>query len=266
MNSPTGQLRKKLSTIKGNIFRKQQIPVGFTNKALNFIFKKIFRYENEKNYDFNFLNEHFTNRYAISPIQKDEAIFLYGLLKVIRPKVCVEFGFNFGHSSYLILNAIEKNGKLYSFDILNDAEIIANTYFKKYKNFKFIKKSQAEFSGDLCENSSVDFVFFDASHDLEINIETFERIKNHLSDIAYIVIHDTGLWNKELLQKKHRSLLPHIHHKELSGGIAHQIDERKFVNWIVESNPEFNVLHFHTLNCIRHGITIISNQNKILKV
>ena len=260
-------MRKKLSAIKGNILVRLQLPTGNLNKALNFISRKIFRYENEKKYDFNFLNKYFTNRYAISPVQKDEAIFLFGLLKVVRPKVCVEFGFNYGHSSYLILEAIDKSSRLYSFDILDESESIANKYYsKKYTNFAFIKKSQSEFSIDLCGNSSVDFVFFDASHDLEINKKTFERIKEYFSADAFIVIHDTGLWNHELLGEKQRSLLPKIHHKILPSGIAHQVDERKFVNWITESNPEFNVLHFHTLNVVRHGMTVLSNQKKILDV
>jgi len=260
-------LRKKLSTIKGDLLVRRQLPAGNLNKAVNFISRKIFRYENEKSYDFNFLNKYFTNKYAISPVQKDEAIFLFGLLKVIRPKVSVEFGFNYGHSSYLILQAIDKSSRLYSFDILDESESIANKYFsKKFSNFRFIKKSQSEFSIDLCDNLLIDFVFLDASHDLEINKETFERIKKYFSPNAFIVIHDTGLWNRDLLGDKHRSLLPKIHHKTLPNGIAHQIDERKFVNWITENNPEFSVLHFHTLHAVRHGMTVLSNQKKILDV
>lgn len=260
-------VRKKLSALKGNVFVRRQLPAGNINKGLNFLFRKIFRYEYERNYDFNFLNNFFTNRYAISPIQKDEAIFLFGLLKVVRPKTVVEFGFNYGHSSYLILNAIDKHARLYSFDILDESAAIANKYFKnKYPNFKFIKKSQSEFSFDMCGNTPIDFVFFDASHDLDINKETFERIKSHLSENVYIAIHDTGLWNQDLLTEKHKKLLPKIHYKTLDSGIAHQVDERKFVNWILQNNPDLNVLHFHTLHCIRHGITIISNQQKMLEV
>jgi predicted O-methyltransferase YrrM len=122
-------LRKNLSRFKENILLKRQLPVGYINKSLNFIFRKIFRYEHERDYELNYLNNYFTNKYAISPIQKDEAIFLFGLLKVVRPGVCIEFGFNYGHSSYLILNAIEKNARLYSFDILDESEDIANKYF-----------------------------------------------------------------------------------------------------------------------------------------
>ena len=50
------------------------------------------------------------------PIQSDEALFLYSLVRVVRPKTIVEFGFYKGHSAVNFLKAMPYDGILYSFD------------------------------------------------------------------------------------------------------------------------------------------------------
>ena len=50
------------------------------------------------------------------PVQSDEALLLFSIVKVINPLVIVEFGFSEGHSSLNFLKALSQDGFLYSFD------------------------------------------------------------------------------------------------------------------------------------------------------
>ena len=48
---------------------------------------------------------------------------------------------------------------------------------------------------------------------------------------------------------------------KLSGGeFAHQPDERRFVNWLIGSDESLNAIHLHTLNTVRHGLTIVQKK------
>jgi predicted O-methyltransferase YrrM len=257
-------MKHTIESIKQKIYHRI-IPVNPFN-TLYLLIKSVFRFQYEKKYNLNYLNQYYTNEYASGPIQRDEAIFMFGLLKMIRPNVCLEFGFLRGHSAYTILNAIADDAALYSIDNDRYANDVAGKYVKKYKNFKFINKNQDEISQVDFDNKKIDFVLFDASHELKFNIASYKIIQPSLSKNAFIVIHDTGLWNKKLMRNNRYNELKNIDYKEVEGNIAHQINERRFANWIITEKPEYGILHFHTLNIIRHGLTVISNQNKILSI
>lgn len=109
------------------------------------------------------------------------------------------------------------------------------------KRFTFKNKSQTDI-----EEENIDFIFFDASHDLDLNIETFNKLK--LSENAIIAIHDTGLWDKMLMDTGGQWI---------GNGYAHRPDEIRFVQWIKENYPEYQVINFHTLKETRHGITLL---------
>jgi predicted O-methyltransferase YrrM len=253
--------------LKRSLLIKSQIPIGISNKLSNILVKKIVRHEYDEKYDLGFFNSYFNNEYTIGPLQKDEAILLYGMIKVLRPKVCVEFGFCLGHSAFSTLNAIDEDASLFSYDISDSAEEIATKHFYgKFSNFRFFKKSQEDFEASDIGNKKIDFVFFDASHDLQMNINTFNKIKPFLSDNAFIAIHDTGLWNKKYLKPKHHVVLNYAPHKEIEGSISHQNEEREFSNWVLDNVKGFSALHFHTLNTLRHGLTILSNVDPRLPV
>jgi predicted O-methyltransferase YrrM len=250
-----------------NILFRIDIPIGIDNLILNFIFRRLLRVNYEKGYDLRFFDYFYTNKHAAGPLQRDEAILLYGILKVIRPKTLVEFGFNNGNSTYSLLKAIDKDCLLFSYDISNKSKWIAERYFsKRFKNFKFLHKGQDDFDPADCEFRKIDYVFFDASHDFQINSKTFLRLYENLSANAIVMIHDTGLWNADLLLKMHHDLLPLLKYKEVQGRIAHQYDERLFVNWVCENFPEFEVIHFHSENVLRHGLTLLSRTPKNLAV
>ena len=198
---------------------------------------------------------------AIGPLQRDEAIALFGIVRTLRPKVIVEFGFFHGHSAFNFLQALSPNGKLYSYDIAEDSITRAMTEFKFEPRFNFIGKSQTEFDPADIGNQPVDFVFFDAAHELDLNMETFRRIVSQLAPEGMIAIHDTGLWHRSHFAPIHETFASEMPGEWTSGDLyAHQPGERAFIDWIVSEYPEFTAIHFHTTETLRHGFSLLQRK------
>jgi predicted O-methyltransferase YrrM len=219
----------------------------------------------EKN-DFSFFNLHYNNSLALGPLQKDEAIFLHSLVRCINPKNVVEFGFNKGHSAFAILSALNIQSKFLTIDNNPDCKKIFDDRFKRrfLNSDLFIKDMTMVDFGLKFQLQSIDFVFFDAVHDFELNLKTYKNLKPYLSNECIIIIHDTGLWNLDFMTEIHYDILPKIKSKKIDEKlIAHQIDERKFANFLVQ-NEEYNTFHVHSITTLRHGITILHRQEKLL--
>jgi len=198
---------------------------------------------------------------AIGPLQRDEAIALFGIIRTLRPKVVVEFGFFHGHSAFNFLRALPEDGKLYSYDIDADSIRRAGTEFTFDRRFTFVGKSQTHFEASDIGQEEIDFVFFDAAHELDLNIETFRRVVGQLAPEALIAIHDTGLW-----QRGHFSAIHETFTRDYPGEwkseelYAHQPGERAFVDWIVAQPNGFSAIHFHSTRTLRHGFSLLQRQ------
>lgn len=198
------------------------------------------------------------------PLQRDEALFLLGLVKVIRPQTVVEFGFHYGHSSFNFLQALDPDSRLYSYDIADTAAEIAKRCFCGRRNFHFFHKSQDAFLPSDVEGRKIDLVLIDAAHIIDINKRTFTAILPALAPNAIICVHDTGTWSKSRMgpiQQEAAKCRPDdwISQDEFQ----HVRDEREFVNWIVKDHP-FHAVHFHSLRCIRNGITILQRNTPLV--
>ena len=66
-------------------------------------------------YDLNHLKQE--TQLVYGPIQDDEALLLFGLVKALRPKTVIEFGYSGGVSALNFLKALDEDDKLYSYDI-----------------------------------------------------------------------------------------------------------------------------------------------------
>jgi predicted O-methyltransferase YrrM len=202
------------------------------------------------------------------PVQSDEALLLFSIVKVINPRVIVEFGFSEGHSSLNFLRALSQDGFLYSFDCSKKSENIASLI--KDQRFKFVLKRQEDFHPSDIDYRPIDILFIDASHDIICDIALFEKIDNSLNENALIIIHDTGTWNKKLIPKDYVPWIEHMKKQESSGDahvneeeFAHQPDERRFVNYLKVAYPDLEQIHFHSLRTIRHGLTILQKYKKL---
>ena len=187
-------------------------------------------------------------QFIYGPIQDDEALLLFGLVKALRPKTVTEFGYGGGVSALNFLKALDEDAKLYSYDI-NPATPHNDQRLKIYK------KSQTEFLFSDVDNRTIDLAFFDAGHLFYMNKYAFEQIINFLAPNAVIVVHDTGLH----VQKKFSFEMCVCDFENYCGSV-HQNDERRFINWIITTYPEWEVIHLHSFNIFRHGFTLLQKK------
>jgi hypothetical protein len=182
---------------------------------------------------------------ALGPIQHDEAILLYGVVKSTRPQSVLEFGSCCGYSTRVWLEAGVP--KVFAVDalIMPPVEDMAKEFAPRLKTMEMdMRKYEAEMTGP------VDFVFFDASHDFEVNKMVFEKLTPRPKMVA---VHDTGTWASEFIRpihKKHATL-----GIETSDGLMHQPGEVKFADWL-EKTVGLRRLDFHSKNTLRHGLSI----------
>lgn len=183
----------------------------------------------------------------LGPLLKEDAELLQSIIRMTDPKVVIEFGTHRGTSARAMLDVLDQDAKLISYDnTIGDSIAIHDS------RFTFKPKSQDEF--EPVEN--VDFVFLDASHEITRNKSTFEQVLPCLKEGAIIAIHDTGVW-AENWWNFHRG------HKTKNGHWAHCPDEIEFVEWLKTIHPEFNQIHLHSLSKVRHGITLLQKNYKL---
>jgi Methyltransferase domain len=199
---------------------------------------------------------------TIGPIHRDEALALFGITRVLCPRTIVEFGFSRGRSALNFLLASGPECRVFSFDIDPGAEEIARRCFGRFKNFRFIRKSQSDFSPDDIENRLIDFCFIDASHDLTHNLKTFELIQPHLAKAAIVGVHDTGVWRREFLTDRHYAFMDTDFGRRLGRWIDKEqyqqsLADRLFVNRLLQKHPDFSRIHLHSSNTLRNGITLL---------
>jgi len=201
-------------------------------------------------------------------ILEEEAKCLGGLVSMLNPMTVVEFGFAGGESSRDFLNYMGKDSKIYSFDIESNSLNISRGI--KDNRFKFIHKSQTDFLHSDIDNRVIDFCFLDASHNCDLNIQTFNKIKEHMSRDAILVTHDTGGWRRKFSLKDGRENYwirevapfdPGYYITEDEYGP--QIGEREFVNYITEGDSGFVVINLHTPHAFRHGLTMFQKERSL---
>lgn len=180
---------------------------------------------------------------TLGAIQKEDEALLQAIILMTCPKKLVEFGYLHGDSARAFLSVMKPDASLVSYDI--------DPIGRASSDPRFLLKTMSQTD---YEETDVDFVFFDASHDLQLNRETFKKVEPTLLQEAIIAVHDTGLWNEVVMDTGGWSV---------GNGYAHRPGERLFVNWIKETYPEYQVLHLHTEAELRHGITILQKYNKL---
>lgn len=182
---------------------------------------------------------------AIGPVQRDEALFLHALARVIRPRRVLEFGTHKGHSAKAWLEA---GAELWTVDVCPsiDPAFGLDQYGNK---FHAITGNMVDFKQP--ENVVFDIVFFDASHHFGDNRRTFLNLDRP----KLVVVHDTGTWAEDHMLQ--------IHHdfrggQRVADGIIHQPEEIRFVEWL--EYVGYSRIDFHSMNTVRHGITILQQK------
>jgi hypothetical protein len=180
---------------------------------------------------------------ALGPVQRDEAIMLYGIARSVRPQVVLEFGSCLGYSTRVWLQAGVP--KVYAVDamIMPPIDEMVKEFAPRLTSMEMdMRKYEPSMTGP------VDFVFFDAGHDFEVNRMVFEKLAPRP---AMIAVHDTGTWAKDHLKplhKKHGGV-------ETPEGIMHQPGEVKFADWL-EKTVGLRRMDFHSKHTLRHGVSL----------
>lgn len=192
------------------------------------------------------------NQNLIGPIQDDEALFLFALIRCMRLKTILEIGSLNGYSASNFLKAIPKDGILYTVDLNHVSNISIN--------HKHIQKDCRHLSpNDI--NNQIDLIFFDC-HMLNEQMEAYKNLLNYniITDKTIIALHDTNLHPTKIVNWSY----------ELEDGFCHQPVERQMVNQFKKMGYSAFLVHTemnrHDENLpFRHGLTIMQ-KNKDLKI
>lgn len=191
---------------------------------------------------------------AMGPVQREEALFLYALLRLVRPRVIVEFGFFEGHSARVFCRACPES-QVFSFDLEDNPP--ARAALECFPNFHFRHKSMSDVVHADVGHGAVDFVFFDACHEEDINMATLRIMEPWLADGAIVAVHDTGLWHRRWLTPDRLGEPGQWVAADL---YAHQPGERRFVRRLRDTRPHWGQIELGTTACLRHGLSLIQKQ------
>lgn len=185
------------------------------------------------------------NQAVLGPIQDDEALFLFALIRGMRLRHVLELGGLDGYSARNFLKAVGPEGVVYTCDIHPVTSLAPN--------HRILTKNCLELSVKDLDATPLDLLFFDC-HD-EVQRKLFERFVSLglVRDNTILALHDTGLhfspWQCEWAEP-------------VDGGFVHQRVERDMVGWLRETHG-YDVLNIHTTPekhsdafPYRHGLTV----------
>jgi predicted O-methyltransferase YrrM len=196
--------------------------------------------------------KHYEEEDAMGPVQRDEAALLYGLTRVIRPRLVVEFGAEFGASTRCFLEAGAGRVVAVNCEISPAVRDLAG----RFPNLIFVHKRQEECDGTEWGSEAIDLCFIDASHDLALNKRTFRVVERLMRRPGWLVIHDTGLWRREFIAGRNAE---HAARVGIACGnyVMHQPGEVEFVEWIRATRP-YDVVDLSSIYTLRHGMSIVA--------
>ena len=205
---------------------------------------------------------------VFGPIQDDEALFLYSLIKICGIKYIIEVGGLHGYSSLNFLQALADEGRL----ITVDPNFTDQNKLLQKSNFTLISKNIQDV--DVCQIPvpRIDCIFFDC-HDVEVEYEFLIKAISCglVSDNTIVIIHDTGTHPDTEIPYPGQIFL---NDKSLNGnyGFSNKalMKDMELVNKIIEELG-YSALHLHINNLdlpkgvsFRHGLTILNKTKKLL--
>jgi len=194
------------------------------------------------NYNLSHLTQN-ASQEVLGPIQDDEALLLYSIIRTMRIHNIIEIGGLSGYSAKNFSEAII-DGKIYTVDI-NPVPKIADNHIVLTKNCQLIDKNDIP--------DKIDMIFFDA-HVYQEQIDLYNTLKNNdiIDDDVILSFHDTNLHPYKTVDWSY--------YLEKQQGWCHQPVERKLVEYFKQLG--FDALCFHTkleehTIPFRHGVTIM---------
>jgi predicted O-methyltransferase YrrM len=175
---------------------------------------------------------------VMGPIQDDEALLLYSIVKTMRMKRILEIGGLDGYSARNFLAAMDENGTLHTVDV--------NPVATLSKNHKVIQKDVRNVTADDLPKKPLDMVFFDCHHPAQMDL--YERLSasGNIDRHTLIALHDTA-----------------VHYDQKGQPRAQQFVEREMTVKFGKMGYELICLHPRKENLdekmpFRHGLTLCS--------
>lgn len=189
---------------------------------------------------------------VLGPIQDDEALFLYALIRCMLLRRVLEVGGGTGYSARNFCRAVGPRGLVVT---VNDAplEPVATNHVVLVG---VGANTISESFGPL------DLVFFDC-HNFDFQMQFLRNLQavGGVTEATLLALHDTNLHPAKVVSWSCR---------QVDGGFVHQPAERRMVNWLRDEGYE--ALNVHTVRDrhdaslpYRHGLTILS-KNRMLPV
>lgn len=181
----------------------------------------------------------------MGPIQDDEALFLYALVRGKRMRRILEAGGLDGYSARNFLQALRGDGVVYTVDL--------SPVSSQADNHIVIQKDIAELKADDLGGEPLDLVFFDC-HVFDGQMALFENLRRAgvIHDGTVLALHDTNLHPEKFLWWS----------EPLDEGWVHQKIERRMVNALHEQGYDAFMLHTDMRRHdeafpMRHGLTLM---------
>jgi len=199
-----------------------------------------------------------SNQNVGGPIQDDEALLLYALVRVMRVRRVLEIGGLNGYSARNFLAALgdETNAAVYTCDI-HPVESLAANHF-------VLTKDCAQVQVNELHGQPLDLIFFDA-HALQPQLTLLDRLQQAglLTPDTVLALHDTNLHP--------RKTAPWSYPLEEEGqvvGYVHQAVEREMVNRLRDRGWDALSLHLRSDRAdprmpIRHGISLMQRFRRL---
>ena len=177
------------------------------------------------------------------PIQDDEGLLLFAIIRVMRLRRVLEIGGLDGYSARNFCEAVGPKGKVYTID--------QNYFAPVAPNHTMVMRDTAKIEAADIGNTPLDLIFFDC-HDYAAQMTLFHRLwdAGMITSRTVIALHDTNL---------HPPVPGEV---IIDGGWAHQPVERRMVNDLHRLGWDAFVLdtrmkdHDATLP-VRHGLTLM---------
>lgn len=183
---------------------------------------------------------------VLGPVQDDEALLLFALVRCVRMRNILELGGLEGYSAKNFLEALafKSCGRVFTVD-KDKTPIRGDGHVSIVKDIK-------DLTGKDIENVKLGLVFFDC-HDESAEIQAFNRLvaDGCIDDDTFLVLHDTNLHPKRTCVAKY----------QIADGWVHQDSERKLVNTFKKLGYDCLSIHTKMLDHdaglpVRHGLTI----------
>lgn len=186
------------------------------------------------------------------PIQDDEGLFLFALIRCMRLRRVLEIGGLGGYSARNFLAAVGPSGVVYSVDI-NPVPRLADNHITIQRDCRTIGAKELG-------STPIDLVFFDChAYEAQMTLLRNLQASGVVHDRTVLGLHDTNTHPQQFAWWAF----------ETADGWVHQVAERKMVNELRNGGYEALMLHpdlgRHDGSLpFRHGLTILSRNRYLL--